>query len=79
MIRKGRVMNKILCKITGGHKYEDKNLTVKEHERHPGIYGYSNYCIKCGEKYTHYISYKDLYRLSAYGATMEDILNEITN
>lgn len=42
-------MNKLLCFLTGGHKYADKNIVSYQHP-HPGYVTLHNECIKCGKE-----------------------------
>lgn len=42
-------MNKLLCFLTGGHKYADKNIKtelIPDDTKHVIL---SNECVKCGE------------------------------
>ena len=41
-------MLKILCHLTGGHKYHDSKLRVVYNPR-KGKYTFVNYCVRCGE------------------------------
>ena len=40
-------MNKFLCRLTGGHKYEDTGL-VSYHDRLNERFWFGNRCVKCG-------------------------------
>ena len=42
-------MNRLLCFITGGHRYEDKNIISYQHP-HPDYVTLNNKCIKCGKE-----------------------------
>lgn len=41
-------MNKLLCRLTGGHKYRDENLRTVYIQR-KDKYVFTNYCVKCNE------------------------------
>lgn len=43
-------MKRFFCWLTGGHKYEDKNLK-STYFRGKGITHFTNRCIKCGKNY----------------------------
>lgn len=53
-------MNEILCKLTGGHRYRDKDLKVFEDN-----YGrrmiFCNICEKCGKKREWSVPYNKLF------------------
>ena len=41
-------MNRLLCFITGGHRYSDANVqSTKQHRDNTVVL--KNYCIKCGK------------------------------
>lgn len=40
-------MNKLLCFLTGGHKYHDANLKTCQGSRF-GFVRLTNHCVKCG-------------------------------
>lgn len=41
-------MRKLICKLTGGHRYSDVNLQVhSDKTRH--VFRIRNRCLKCGE------------------------------
>lgn len=42
-------MHKLSCKLTGGHKYEDKNQRYT-YDVTTNSYIFYNYCVKCGER-----------------------------
>ena len=42
-------MNKLLCFLTGGHRYADKNIIVYQHP-HPDFVTLENKCVKCGKE-----------------------------
>lgn len=44
------MMNKFFCLLTGGHKYEDKNLRTSYNIKR-SVYEMRNYCCKCGKEY----------------------------
>lgn len=56
-------MNKLLCKITGGHRYADKNLRTYNDDKRRLVW-VSNWCCKCGEEYTYKIPYDRFYTQS---------------
>lgn len=56
-------MNKLFCKITGGHRYSDSNLRVEENIKNK-TYCFSNWCTKCGEFYSYSIPFGDLFTRS---------------
>lgn len=41
-------MNRLICFLTGGHRYADENITTHPN-RKKGYITLSNYCIKCGK------------------------------
>ena len=41
-------MNKLICLLTGGHRYEDKNL-VSYQNLNPDYVTLENKCVKCGK------------------------------
>lgn len=41
-------MNKFICKLTGGHKYEDINLLTSYNIK-KRTYEMRNRCVKCGQ------------------------------
>ncbi len=41
-------MNKLMCILTGGHRYEDKNIIVYQHPN-PDFVMLHNECVKCGK------------------------------
>lgn len=43
-------MNRLLCFLTGGHRYADKNLTAGQSED-PDFIVLRNRCVKCGKEY----------------------------
>ena len=52
-------MNRLLCLLSGGHRYEDKNLKAKTVGKECVI---TNVCIKCGKKYKTHLLWKDILR-----------------
>lgn len=42
-------MNSFICRLTGGHKYEDCNQKVEQCPDDIRILWVSNFCTKCGE------------------------------
>lgn len=42
-------MNKIMCFLTGGHRYSDVNIRTQTMPDDFNIVEISNHCIKCGE------------------------------
>ena len=52
-------MNRLLCLLSGGHRYEDKNLKTKTVGEKCVI---TNVCIKCGKKYETHLLWKDILR-----------------
>jgi hypothetical protein len=60
-------MNKLMCFLTGGHKFEDKNINSYRHQN-PNFITIHNKCIKCGKEFEFEFNYgiqlqKDLERL----------------
>ena len=53
-------MNRFLCLLSGGHRYEDKNLKAKTVGEECVI---TNVCIKCGNKYETHLLWKDILRV----------------
>lgn len=51
-------MNKIMCFLTGGHRYKASNL--QSHIDDTYIVHFTNFCVKCGKKYTYTIPYVNL-------------------
>lgn len=51
-------MNKIMCFLTGGHRYKASNL--QSHIDDTYIVHFTNFCVKCGKKYTCTIPYVNL-------------------
>ena len=43
-------MNKLKCLITGGHKYDSKNLIMTE-DLPRNLFVFHNRCVKCGKEY----------------------------
>ena len=41
-------MNRLICFLTGGHRYADGNITTHPN-RKKGYMTLKNYCIKCGK------------------------------
>lgn len=41
-------MNKLMCILTGGHRYADKNIIVYQHPN-PDYVRLHNECVKCGK------------------------------
>ena len=50
-------MSILLCLLSGGHRYEDKNLKEKTVGEKCVI---TNVCIKCGKKYETHLLWKDI-------------------
>ena len=50
-------MNRLFCFLTGGHKYENKNI---ETETVGDDYIVKNACIKCGKLYEAHLSWSDI-------------------
>ena len=46
--RKDKLMNKLCCFITGGHKYKSSDLECK-FDDDEGIVRFINHCDKCGK------------------------------
>lgn len=42
-------MNKIMCYLTGGHNYEEKNVLMGVDDRRMKSLDMANYCTKCGK------------------------------
>lgn len=42
-------MNKLMCFLTGGHRFEDKNIITYQHPN-PSYITLHNECIKCGKE-----------------------------
>ena len=41
-------MNRVMCFLTGGHRYHDKNMTTSQGSRF-GWVRLTNHCVKCGK------------------------------
>lgn len=41
-------MNRLLCFLTGGHRFADTGLETKQ-QNNPDWYTFCNECIKCGK------------------------------
>lgn len=42
-------MNKLVCFLTGGHRYADKNIIAYQH-LNPDYVTLHNECVKCGKE-----------------------------
>lgn len=42
-------MNKLMCFLTGGHRYADKNIITYQH-LNPDYVTIHNECVKCGKE-----------------------------
>lgn len=51
-------MNKIMCFLTGGHRYKASNLQSNIDDTY--IVHFTNFCVKCGKEYTYTIPYLNL-------------------
>lgn len=51
-------MNKIMCFVTGGHRYKDSNL--QNYIDDNDIVHFTNCCVKCGKEYTCKIPFANL-------------------
>ena len=56
-------MKKILCKLTGGHRYSDENIRTYEDKVFREIL-VKNWCCKCGEERTYRIPFDRLFTQS---------------
>ena len=52
-------MNRLFCFLSGGHRYNDKNLEAQTVGEDCVI---TNVCIKCGKKYETHLLWKDILR-----------------
>ena len=52
-------MNAFFCKLTGGHKYADLNLTIHT-DRRTDEAVFKNHCIKCGKPFETRIGWRYL-------------------
>lgn len=43
-------MNRIMCFLTGGHRYRGENIETATHPHHSGWVLLSNRCVKCGKR-----------------------------
>lgn len=72
-----KLLRKIWCWLTGGHRYEDRNLE-SYHFPNDGVTCFRNVCVKCGHAYTCEISdiklYRDVYRGADDGRKAADFL-----
>ena len=41
-------MNRLMCLLTGGHKYSDANIRTQADPDDWGIVTITNHCVKCG-------------------------------
>lgn len=46
---KEKQMNRLLCFLTGGHRYADKNIVAYQHPN-PDFVTLHNECVKCGKQ-----------------------------
>ena len=46
---KEKQMSRLLCFLTGGHRYADKNLVSYQHPN-PDFVTLHNECVKCGKE-----------------------------
>lgn len=54
-----KINKKILCFLTGGHKYKDKDRKVTEIKTGKE-YLFEDYCCKCGKRTVHIINAENI-------------------
>ena len=52
-------MHKLLCRLTGGHKYRDENLRSVYNPR-KDKYTFTNYCVKCDDTHVWSVPAKNI-------------------
>lgn len=54
-------MNRLFCKLTGGHRYADEKLDIVEINHYTDTVRMINYCVKCGKPYEIKVSYSCMF------------------
>ena len=54
-------MKRLLCKLTGGHRYADANMVITEINHYTDTVKIRNYCVKCDRPYEVQFSYSCMF------------------